>query len=83
MKNKLTPPMIAGAVVLLALVLFGVYKLMYASSNQTSAENAPAYAKDMMKGGGGAAQNGYGSTYGQNPNQSGGRTPPPPVSSGQ
>ena len=83
MKNKISPPMIAGAVVLLVLVLFGVYKLMYASSNQISAANAPAYAKDMMKGGSGAAQSGYGSTYGQNPNQSGGRMPPPPASSGQ
>ena len=72
MKNKVTPAMIAGAVVLLALVCFGIYRLAFPSSEKVSAENAPDYAKQLMKGEGGTSPTGYGAAYSQNPNSAGG-----------
>jgi hypothetical protein len=84
MKNKVTPAMIAGAVVLLALVCFGLYKLTLSSGEKVSAENAPDYAKKMMKkDANGASGSGYGTAYGQNPNQAGGSMPHPPSSYGR
>ncbi|MCW3100566.1 MAG: hypothetical protein JWL77_6184 [Chthonomonadaceae bacterium] len=84
MKNKIRPEMIAGAVILLALIFFGLYKLTFSSGEKVSADNAPDYAKQMMKkDANGASGSGYGAAYGQNPNQASGSMPHPPSSYGR
>jgi len=65
MKNKVTRPMLAGAVVVLALVCFVIYRLAFSSPEKVSAENAPEYAKQLMKSGGKTAPAGYGGSYSQ------------------
>jgi hypothetical protein len=81
MKNtKVSPAMIAGAVVALLVVMFGIYKLTF-SSPSASAKDAPGYAQQMMKGSGSAA-GGYGAAYGQNPNRPGGTMQHQPSSYG-
>ncbi|MCW3054883.1 MAG: hypothetical protein JWN14_4053 [Chthonomonadales bacterium] len=71
MKNKVTPAMIAGAFVVLALVCFGIYRLAFSSPDKVSAENAPDYAKQLMKSGGKTSPPGYGGGYSQNPTRAG------------
>ena len=83
MKNKVTPAMIAGAVVVLALVCFGIYRLAFPSSEKVSAENAPDYAKQLMKGGGGTSATGYGAAYSQNPDGAGSPYAHTPSSAGR
>jgi hypothetical protein len=51
MKQQVNPALIAGAVVVLALVVFGIYKLaMGGSSGDVSKSNAPDYARASQQG---------------------------------
>lgn len=59
MQQKVSPPMIIGAVVLLVAVMFGLYKFTLGSSSGPApkAEDRPAYTK------GGSAAAAYGQGY--------------------
>ena len=52
MKQQVNPAIIAGAVVVLALVIFGIYKLAIGGGGggAVSKDNAPDYAKAAQKG---------------------------------
>ena len=72
MKQKVTPPVIIGIVVVLALFMFGLYRMTLGKSRSVAAtaDSAPAYAKQMMqqqKSGntGAPAPSGQASGYGQ------------------
>ena len=52
MKQQVNPALIAGAIAVLALVLFGLYKLTLGSGggDNISKDNAPDYAKAAQQG---------------------------------
>ena len=54
MKQQVNPALIAGAVAVLALVVFGIYKLTVGggTGGNIAASNAPAYAKAAQSGNG-------------------------------
>lgn len=52
MKQQVNPAIIAGAVVVVALVIFGIYKVTMGSGSNgaVSKDNAPDYAKAAQRG---------------------------------
>ncbi len=77
MKDKITTPVIIGAIVgALALIAVIGYFVFRPAQSTVSAADAPTYAKP------GGASSSYGSTYGQNPTSQhpGGMSSPPGAS---
>ena len=50
MKQQVHPGLIAGAVAVLALVIFGIYKLTMGSAAPVAPSSAPDYAKAAQQG---------------------------------
>ena len=50
MKQQVNPALIAGAVVIVALLIFGIYKLTLGGGGNVSKDNTPDYARAAQRG---------------------------------